>query len=358
MKGHLKNFYKKIIKYPITIWMVASILVLVSVYLTFAAYNGTVDVKRVVSTQATSTSVFSSNYMEIVSANIAIKNLRTVNEGDFICPVSVCNYDQLDPAGHAREPIEYAFMAELVRYDSGTDSYVRVTSVQTKNNNVAKTFYVEKIMDDNQAIDTDSPHSINSSEGFSYTYATESLSSNNSNRDTYNICFDASEVALDVPSLFIRVTATPTEESRERNSGVSTLTSIISISQGRTVESGWHGSLQESNANDYDGYNLVVEGSGEGTIDIVWDNSKFTMNPVFVEQHGGVGGNLGDAVDVSGSPGWKKRTLSVDSSSGENRYVIQFFKNNAGTSYTGAEFPSKYIKCEHYVQTVETIPEP
>ena len=64
MKERIKSIYKKIIKYPVTIWMLVSIIALAAVYVSYAAYNGTADVKRVVSTQATSTTVFSSNYLE------------------------------------------------------------------------------------------------------------------------------------------------------------------------------------------------------------------------------------------------------------------------------------------------------
>ena len=356
MKRSIKNIYKKIIKYPITIWMVVSLLILLSMYIVFSAYNGTAIVKRVVSTQASSSSSFSSNYMEVYSTNIAVKNLRTTNEGNFICPVTVCNYDQLDPTSPARALINYTFTAELVKYNESTGEYELVNAVQTKDNDVAKTFYVQKVMDNNQAITSDSHHSLNSAGSFSYTYSSESLEGGNTLRDTFNICFDATEVAKDVPDLFIRVSAIPTEESiQENGSGVSNLAGVISISQGRTVETGWHGSLQELSTTDYDGYNLIIEGSGAGTIDILWDNTKFIMNPVFVEQYGGVGGNLSGESDVSGQTGWKKRTLTVNSATGDNRYVVQFYKVVSGT-YTGTEFPSKYIKCENYIQDTDENP--
>lgn len=354
MKGRIKNIYKKIIKYPVTIWMVVSLLILSSMYMAFAAYNGTAIVKRVVSTQASSSSSFSSNYMEVYSTNIALKSLRTTNEGDFICPVTVCNYDQLDPTSPAKALINYTFTAELVKYNESTGEYDLVTTVQTKENDTAKTFYVQKIMDNNQTISSDGQHSMNSTGSFSYTYSSESLEGGSTLRDTYNICFDATEVAKDVPDLFIRVSAIPTSESQQQ-SGVSNLASVISISQGRIVETGWHGSLQETSTTDYDGYNFIIEGSGAGTIDILWDSSKFTMNPVFVEQYGGVGGKLSGESDVTGQTGWKKRTLTVDSANGDNRYVVQFYKAVSGT-YTGAEFPSKDIKCENYIQDTEVTP--
>lgn len=357
MNRRIKNIYNKTTKYPVTVWMVVSMLILSTVYMAFAAYNGTAIVKRVVSTQASSSSSFSSNYMEVFSENIAVKNLRTTLDGNFICSVTVCNYDQLDPTSPARAPINYSFTAELVKQNESTGAYERVTTVQ-KENNVAKTFYVQKIMDDNQAITSDSQHSLNSEGTFYYTYSSESLEGGNTLRDTYNICFDAAEVAQDVPTLFIRVSAIPTEESRTLNgSGVSNLASVISISQGRTVETGWHGSLQETSTTDYDGYNLIIEGSGAGTIDILWDSSKFTMNPVFVSQYGGTGGKLTGELPVTepGKTGWTKRTLTVDSATGDNRYVVQFYKAVPGT-YTGTDFPSKYIECKNYVQTTEGTP--
>ena len=77
------------------------------------------------------------------------------------------------------------------------------------------------------------------------------------------------------------------------------------------------------------------------------------MNPAFVTLFDSSGDNiLSDAVDDN-QTGWKKRTLSVNSIQ-NNRYVVQFFKRNANVSYTGNEFPSKYIKCKNYTATVAT----
>ena len=348
MNERIKSIYKKIIKYPVTLWMIVSIIVLGAVYISYAAYNGTADVKRVVSTQATSTTVFSSNYLEVYSnTEMAVKNLRTTTEGDFIVSITVCNYDQMDFNSYAKGLIEYDFQVELLRQVNNT--YVPVSSVQMNGAN-EKNFYVQKIMDDNLTVKENS-HNLN--EGtFSYTFENESLTGGNSFKDSYNICFDAAEVALDVPELFIKVTATPTAESQQLNSGISTLASIISISQGRSVETGWHGSLQETGNEEYDGYNLIIEGSGAGTIDILWDNTKFTMNPAFITLYGSTGKNILSTEDyVANREGWKKRTLKVNSME-DNRYVVQFYKKT--TSATG----SGNILCNNYVATAVDDTEP
>ena len=336
MKGRIKNIYKRIMKYPVTVWMVVSILTLTGIYVTHAAYNGTADVKRVVSTQATSTTVFSSNYLEIYSTDMAVKNLRTTAEGDFTVSVTVCNYDQMDFNSYAKSQIVYDFKVELVRQQG--DSYVPVNSVQMNGSN-AKKFTVKKIMNENESFEGDTEHNLNTG-SFSYTYQNESLSGGNPFKDTFDISFDAVEVERDVPELFVRVTATPTTESQQLNSGISTLAGIISISQGRSVETGWHGSLQETGSEDYDGYNLIIEGSGSGQIDIIWNETYFTINPVFIALNAGKLGTEEDATDRPS--GFKKITLTVDSTQ-DNRYVVQFFKNLPEATGTGN------ILCAHYV---------
>ena len=348
MKDRMMRIHKRIMKYPVTIWMIASVAAFSAVYIGFAAYNGTADVKRVISTQATSTTVFSSNYLDVFSnAAISVNNLRTTTEGDFVVSITVCNYDQMNFNSYAKGLIQYELKAELVEYDSATDTYTPVTSVQMDDTR-AKRFYVRKIADDNLPVN-EAEQNLNTGT-FTHSYDSETLPGGVPNKDSFEICFDAAEVAKDVPTLFIRVTATPTPESQQLNSGISTLASIISISQGRSVEMGWHGGLQESNSRDYDGYNLVIEGSGAGTIDICWDDSRFAMNPAFVTLYGGSGGILSDPAD-DGRPGWKKRTLTVNSMA-DNRYVVQFYKKTADVHYTGAEFPSKYIECKNYIAAV------
>ncbi len=352
MKERIKNICKKIIKYPATIWMLASVIAFSAVYVGFAAYNGTAEVKRVVSTQASSTTVFSSNYLEAYSTAVSVKNLRTTTEGNFPVTITVCNYDQMGFNSYAKGLISYVLKAELVEYNSATNTYVPVNSVQ-KEGERAKTFYIKKTMDDNNAVEG-TEQNLNTG-SFAYTYSSETLTGGNPYKDSFEICFDAADVAKAVPSLFIRVTATPTADSQQLNTGITELSSIISISQGRSVETGWHGALQETADRDYDGYNLVIEGSGAGTIDICWDDRKFAMNPYFAELYGGNDGILGDA-EPDGREGWMKRTLTVNSMT-DNRYLVQFYKKD---SYTGTEFPSKYIECKNYsaAEVVEDEPQP
>lgn len=92
----------------------------------------------------------------------------------------------------------------------------------------------------------------------------------------------------------------------------------------------------------------MVEGSGEGTIDILWDDSEFTINPVFISLEG-----LAPVDATSEGENWKKVTLSVDSTE-KNRYVVQFYKKKENTTYTGPKFPSIYIKCKNYQAATPT----
>ena len=348
MKARLIDLFKKIAKYPITVWMLTSGFALCTVAVVYAAYNGTADVKRVVSTQASSGTVFSSNYMNSGS-ELSVKGLRTAADGNFICNVTVCNYDQLNLGNPAHSQITYDFTAELLRYDL-TEQYLRVDTIQEKEDgNGNKVFYVQKKMDDNVVVTTDPEHDLNTGT-FSFTYSGQTLAGGTSNKDSYDICFDSEEVKKDAAELFIRVTATPTVESAQLNGGVPTLSSIISVSQGRSIETGWHGSLNESITSDYDGYNLIIEGSGKGTIDILWDSREFTINPAFKI----INSSKLTGETSTDTEGWKKVTLTVNSTE-ENRYVVQFYKKKANASYSGTNFASKYIKCENYI--VQSDPE-
>lgn len=326
--------------------MAVSIAILGTMIIVRAAYNGTANVKRVVSTQASSNTVFSSNYME--SGELVVKNLRTTVEGDYICNVTVCNYDQLNVGSPARALITYNFSAELMKYDQAQSKYVKVDTPQL-NEEVAKTFYVQKHLDNNEEVIGATQYNLNSG-SFSYTYENETLLGETPYKDSFDICFDSSEVSKDIPELFVKVVAVPTQESVQLNGTLPTLSCVISISQGRTVETGWHGSLNESNTLNYDGYNLVVEGSGKGTIDILWDNSRFTINPAFLEINSSKLSIPMDAAETD----WKTITLTVDSTD-VNRYVVQFYKKTPDTDYIGTEFPSKYIKCNNYVADTQTV---
>ena len=330
------------------IWMLVSIALLGTMIIVRAAYSGTANVKRVVSTQASSSTVFSSNYME--SGDLIIKSLRTTAEGDYICNVTVCNYDQMDPSKPAQALITYSFSAELMEYNRSTGQYQRVSAVQNKEGNVAKNFYIEKVLDNNETASGETQHDLNSG-SFSYTYPAETLVGETSYKDSFDICFDATEVENEMPELFVRVIATPSAESVQLNGSLPTLSAIISISKGRTVETGWYGSLDESSDKNYDAYNLVVEGSGKGTIDILWDSREFTINPAFLEINGSKLTEVTDAETV----GWKTVTLSVNSSE-QNRYIVQFYKVQTKTDYTGATFPSRYIMCSNYDEDEEESP--
>ena len=94
----------------------------------------------------------------------------------------------------------------------------------------------------------------------------------------------------------------------------------------------------------------IIKTPSKGTIDILWDSREFMINPIFKQ----INSNKLTSETNAASEGWKQVTLMVDSTE-ENRYVVQFYKKKANTSYSGSNFASKYIKCENY--TVQADPE-
>ncbi len=341
----MKNFVKNIRKYWITIWMAAAFITLGAIVV-YGAYSGTAHVKRVVSTMSTYDTVFSSKYMERPQG---LKTIHTTLFEDYICPVTVCNFAQLTPTGYSSERIKYSLKAELVVYDSISKQYTAVNEVQMKTLNgatVPKTFYIKKTYNDNEplTITNDDIHVLNSEGLFSYTFPDEELAGGDSYTDTFEVCFDAVETLKETPDLYIRLTATPINTNT--NGTVTEMSCILSISKGRTIETGWHGALAESSALDYDGYNLIVEGVGKGTIDIRWDNTKFMINPAFTSDT--TNNSFATEVVDDSDADWKKITLNVNSLT-KNRYEIQFYKKTPSTTYTSNNSASQYIKCDNYV---------
>ena len=335
-------FFRKFKKKWITIWLVASIATL-GTFIVYSAYSGTAQIKRVVSTMPSYDTVFSSNYME---NPLGTRNLHTTLFEDYICPVTVCNFAQLTPTGFSREKVKYSLKAELVTYNSSTREYDPLTSVRNKIVDgvaVAETFYIKKTLDDNLPV-TSEIHDLNVADGFSYTFSSEELAGGDSHTDSFDVCFDSAETLKDSPDLYIKLTAVP--EDTNTNGTVTEMSCVLSISRGRKVETGWHGALTETAGVDYDGYNMIVEGVGKGTIDIRWDNSRFMINPAFTSDT--TNNSFTSGVIDDTTSGWKKITMNVNSLE-KNRYEIQFYKRIPSTTYTGTDSADRYIKCDNYV---------
>ena len=103
---------------------------------------------------------------------------------------------------------------------------------------------------------------------------------------------------------------------------------------------------------DYDFYNYIISGSGAGTVDILWDSDKFEINKFFFTSElsgvtfvGGLETISEGNAEYPSYTGWQKVTINVNSLT-KNRYELQLYKTQAGTSYTGKNAATNYIHCE------------
>ena len=88
----------------------------------------------------------------------------------------------MDPSKPAQALITYSFSAELMEYNRSTGQYQRVSAVQNKEGDVAKNFYVKKVLDNNETASGEFQQDLNSG-SFSYTYPAETLVGETSYKD-------------------------------------------------------------------------------------------------------------------------------------------------------------------------------
>lgn len=348
------NLIKTIRKHWITCWMVFAMLLFfgVGAYITYSAYLGNGELKRVVSTKALTDIVFSSNIMQAPARSKNLHSNNTAKEYESI--VTVCNFDQMTPAIHANEQITYNLVAELVQYDGR--NYVPVTSTLYRENGTKKVFKIKKTGDNNSSINGAEKDLNSAATAFKAEFQSETLPGTSSFTDTFTLYFDREELSKESTEYFIQITATP-EENTSVSGTIRPIQAQLSASKGKDYTSSWKGTLIEDDSTDYDAYNMQVTGSGAGTIEILWKTSYFDISDYFLADTENVFVNankqvITDRSDLSNliiTDGvWSKVILKVDSTV-QPKYDIQFYKNTSHT-YTSSDPVSGYIKSGAYAK--------
>lgn len=364
----MKAISKTIKKYWAMIWMITAALLTTGAFITIAAYTGVHSVKRVVTTTASPHDLFSSNCL-ISKNNPEPKRLTSTQY-----TVTVCNYEQNQPSFANPEDIPYTLTAYLmVNTDNG---FVRMSTLDISSDiysaAIAKlnvrTYSIQQTQN-NSETDFDNALKIFDPSNLSYSYPAKDgensgliLASNPqgtlSSTDKFLITLDSAEVALNKtePDFAIEVVA-------ESGALFGTINRTLYASSAVAEPVTWTGNLLESNCAtvNYDFYNYVLSGSGIGTIDIMWDPTKFEINPFFFSTTAGysfIEKNDSIIYPCDMHSGWNQGTLSVDSTV-KNRYELQLYKCVPNTSYTddtNAEPPvlnaaSRFIDCKFHEGT-------
>ena len=113
-------------------------------------------------------------------------------------------------------------------------------------------------------------------------------------QDTYYLRFSSDWNLTEDENICVQMKAEPDRTGGKYND-LRNLGAVIGLKQSNgDTESGWHAFLDEENAVNesnppsvFDGYNLIVTGSGKATITITWDTRYFELNKHFYDNSSG-----------------------------------------------------------------------
>ena len=224
----------------------------------FAAYTSFNSVKRVVSTERRSDTMFGSNYLTLLNLtdnNYSIRRITLSEEdGKNTFTVKVCNYAWGDESLYNTKDITYTVQANLIAMDGGK---LPESITQIKINDI--------------------PFNANGK----CELISQNLEAGKARENTYRF-----ELPAELKNkIEIQIVVKPTSESEEAVNSQK-LAALISFADYESVKS-WTGHFLDSQANgrtpaDYDAFNYEISGNGAGTVTMTWPESlqlsKWTTN--------------------------------------------------------------------------------
>ncbi len=346
------------------IWLI-TIACAVSTLGVYAAYTEVSSVKRVVSTQASPGDKFSSNCMRKDTTS------RRLTADSF--SVSVCNFDQDYPKDYSTAPITYTMEAELLIKIGNSDyltfadladmvaegtltpeaykSYVK----KAANYSIAKTEDDIKTEENPTGVISNpvyQPFAIQSqTDPDTYvlnqvSFTSDTLEANKSSTDFYTVNIDpadknASPTSNGEPEVqfLVYVKADPDGVLHD-------VSARLYRTSASDEQSTWRGSVQEElsatdsegnpRVKDFDYYNYVVTGNGNGTVNIYWDPKKIEINKYVLEMNGWT---IKDSDNTTDYNEWSMISFDVNSLQ-KSRYELQLYKVEDNSNMVD---PSAYI---------------
>ena len=224
----------------------------------FAAYTSFNSVKRVVSTERRSDTMFGSNYLTLLNLtdnNYSIRRITLSEEdGKNTFTVKVCNYAWGDESLYNTKDITYTVQAKLIAMDGGklpeSITNISINAIPFKANGECE-------------------------------LTSQKLSAGKASENTYRF-----ELPAELKNkIEIQIVVEPTSESEEAVNSQK-LAAVISFADYESVKS-WTGHFLDSQTNgrtpaDYDAFNYEISGNGAGTVTMTWPESlqlsKWTTN--------------------------------------------------------------------------------
>lgn len=215
----------------------------------FAAYTSFNSVKRVVSTDRRSDTMFGSNYLTLLNLtdnNYSIRRITLSEEGDKnTFTVKVCNYAWGDKSLYNTKDIMYTVQANLIAMDGGklpeNITNIRINAIPFNANGKCE-------------------------------LTKQELKTGKAKENTYIF-----ELPAELKNkIEIQIVVEPVSESVEAVNSQK-LAAVISFADYESVKS-WTGHFLDSQANgrtpaDYDAFNYEISGNGAGTVTMTWPES-------------------------------------------------------------------------------------
>ncbi len=317
------RIYRFVKKQWLLIWIVAVSVTLFSMsFIVFAEYTATVSsMHRVVVSKAGPGMRFSSNILVESGDNVyRPKYTKTKASGTYDCDLYLWNYS-LDDL-NSLYPLDINYDLEFKLTDkSGNDLAVSMGNRS-----------ITVIAPDNTFVVLNDSNTSGSFTNQKLAYGSVS------DTDHFIIRFSSGWSVENDDDYCIRVRAVPTLNNNGNvYQDLRTISGVIGLkTTSSSASNGWKASISEKTDTnspvDFDGYNLIVSGSGAATITIKWDTSKVELNKYFYDNLKKVysfAANevIDQGVDLSG---W--HTLVINADTGDtakenrNRYSIQLYK--------------------------------
>ena len=223
------------------------------IYGSFAAYTSFNSVKRVVSTERRSDTMFGSNYLTLLNLtdnNYSIRRITLSEEdGKNTFTVKVCNYAWGDESLYNTKDITYTVQANLIAMDGGKLPK-SITNIRINDTTNDTTFNAKG----------------------ECTLTSQVLKAGKAREKTYRF-----ELPAELKNkIEIQIVVEPTSESEEAVNSQK-LAAVISFADYESVKN-WTGHFLDSQANgrtpaNYDAFNYEISGNGAGTVTMTWPAS-------------------------------------------------------------------------------------
>lgn len=295
-------------------WLIIATVLLMAA-ISLAAYTNFSSVKRVVSTEKPGDTLFSSNYLYLLSFDQDSSYYQTRR----ISPAEI-----KDGSG---DVTGYRFEIQVCNYVYGYTSAWNTDDIEYTFTVTVKPRGSEILPDNAESIEVIDASQQLSAGVLKYTLTGQSLGKSSANYKTYTITVPA-ELK---DKILLEIVAEPAEGSKVAVNNKKLAANITLSTLEATKD--WTGKFLDSKdvkPSEYDGYNYEIAGNGEGTVTLSWNSDVLQISKWF----------LTDARTLINKDG-KSCTFSVGDS--KTAYHLQFYR------VPGATIPDSWDTMNGYV---------